>query len=93
MFLMRFNRRVYFMARIKAVPFKKWIDEITVNELASLMRVDRATVRHWRTGWVLPRDDQKLKIYVLSRGAVGLQKMIEDHYSEENKKRRPNVRG
>lgn len=59
---------------------RSWIDSRGVTEVAQLLEVDPSTVRHWRRGHCLPKDEQKLAIKKASRGAVSISEMIETYF-------------
>lgn len=71
---------------VKAVSLKDWINEVSVLEVARLLKVEDATVRHWRRGHALPRADHMQKINRLSRGTVSYEEMIETHLKKQSRK-------
>lgn len=72
---------------VKQMSFREWIDEVGEEHIAKLLKVKVWTVRHWKSGRVLPTDDKKLKILKYNRGAFTLHQMVEAHYSPQNKRR------
>lgn len=71
----------------KRIILKEWVEQVGVNEVAALLRVDRSAVRHWVNGRVLPMSWQMFHILELSKHRVDFNETILWHYSSANKKR------
>lgn len=67
----------------KTVTLKDWINGIGVVEVAKLLGVQEATVRHWRRGANLPSDQLKQKIKKFSRGTVTYDEMIDRYFKNQ----------
>lgn len=66
----------------KKLTLRDWIDHQGIDQVAKKLKATRATVRHWRRGYCLPKSDQMLKIKKLSRGRLTIDSMVEAHFSK-----------
>lgn len=56
---------------------KDWINDNGVEHVAKLLKVEQATVRHWRRGANFPRVDQMRVIKKITKGRVGYEEIID----------------
>ncbi len=68
------------------LSLKDWINEVGVADVAKLLKIQDAAVRHWRRGANLPSDAMKQKIQKYSRGAVTYSTMIDGFFKARAKK-------
>lgn len=72
---------------MKQLTLKEWIEREGVPTLAKALKVNEATVRHWRRGFTFPNSSQMHRIRALSKGAVSIDKSVDAHFSSSNKNR------
>ena len=73
------------------LSLKDWILEMGESEVAKLLKINVATVGHWRRGYCLPTVDKQKRIVEITRGRLSFETMALDFLSDENKGRRPTV--
>jgi len=66
------------------LTLKEWIEKTGPERVAKLLGVNISSVGHWHRGYCSPRDEVKILIKKLSRGAVTYDEMIERTHSKEN---------
>ncbi len=72
---MTLNRARRGSARARA--FEKWIEEKGVDALAQTLRVDPATIRHWKARRCDPRVEHIRALVKLSKGRLTYAMIIE----------------
>jgi transcriptional regulator with XRE-family HTH domain len=72
----------------KEMSLASWIEREGVEDVAKALGVDKSTVWHWRRGYCLPTAAKRERIVKLSRGTVTVSRMLDDYWSDENKKNR-----
>lgn len=72
----------------KELSLAAWIEREGVDAVADALGVEKATVWHWRRGYCLPTAAKRERIVKLSRGAVTVQRMQADYWSDANKRNR-----
>lgn len=78
------------MAR-RSITLYQWLQEKIkakgIDALAKELGVTPSAVNHWRRGYVMPDTRQMRKIRNISEGRVSLDKTVDLHFSQQNKKR------
>lgn len=64
-----------------------WINEIGIESVAKLLKVNAASVRHWRRGHCLPRTGQMYLIQRYSKGRVTYEEMINTYHESQKSKK------
>jgi hypothetical protein len=59
------------------ISLPAWIEEVGINKVASLLCLERSTVRQWRTGLFIPKSLHMYEIVKLSKGRVSYSAIIE----------------
>lgn len=68
----------------RKLSLNEWIEKMGRTYVARELEVERASVCHWIKGKALPRTHQMIKIKKLSRGAVTIDRMVEDYHANKN---------
>jgi DNA-binding transcriptional regulator YdaS (Cro superfamily) len=69
----------------KSSSLRRWIVRMGGRaSVASILGVDRSTVRHWDNGRNFPRPEEMAKIRHLSKGAVSFDELIDLHFNGKN---------
>ena len=71
----------------KELSLRQFISDVGTQELAKALKINEATVRHWRSGLVLPRPRQMLQLMDISLGRITPTAIVQDHFKPTNKKR------